>query len=359
MRAFTARSVTAPAMTRGIAGAAPVLYFPATSPKVAPEQQIAENTQKALGMIKAFKGPVPAPYTRRTTTSFEEVEKDIEQVLGGAAKMRKAADNDAPMDKLTLIERVLKHAYWSYQKDQGNFNWEEIEKWVVYTPGDVQKFAALKREVELKAKYQAFVQARKAAGGPNVTLPAMNLDKEYAAAIDREVLVEKRTRYDALAVNTTERDEAAVSALLNEYSKPAQDKRLDNLVDLLEKFKPVLAREAITQRLTVKHLQGQLSFARWMDWNPEVRDRCELEVENLNNEYIEINEEARVSRIRLRTVNEVKGVMEKAQIAEQVAAGPSAGAQIAKKGGKDTSARDKLLREIIALQSRKVEAKAE
>lgn len=268
--------------------------------------------------------------------------------------MRKAADNDAPMDKLTLIERVLKHAYWSYQKDQGNFNWEEIEKWVVYTPGDVQKFAALKREVELKAKYQSFVQARKAAGGPNVSLPAMNLDKEYAAAIDREVLVEKRARYDALAVNTTERDESAVTALMNEYSKPAQDKRLDNLVDLLEKFKPVLAREAITQRLTVKHLQGQLSFARWMDWNPEVRDRCELEVENLNNEYIEINEEARVSRIRLRTVNEVKGVMEKAQITEQAAAGASAGAQVAKKGGKDTSARDKLLREIIALQSRKV-----
>jgi len=353
MRAFTTRSFTAPAMTRGIAGAAPVLYFPATEPKVAEAQQIAENTTKALGMVRAFKGALPEAYTRRHETTFEEVQKDIEVVLGGAAKIRKAADNDAPMDKLSLIERVLKHAYWSYQKDNGTYNWEEIEKWVVYTPGDVSKFAQMRREIDLKAKYQNFAQQRKAAGGPSVTIPAFDLKAEYGAAIDREVLVEKRFRYDTLAANTTERDEAAVTALLNEYAKPAQDKRLDNLVDLLEKFKPVLAREAITQRLTVKHLQGQLSFARWMDWNPEVRDRCELEVENLNNEYIEVNEEARVSRIRLRTVNEVKGVMEKAQVSETIKAG--SGGATGKKGGKDTSARDKLLREIIALQSRKVE----
>eukprot|EP01084_Bolivina_argentea_P018978 35321_1 len=345
-------------MTRGIAGAAPVLYVPATESKVSEAEQIAANTAKALGMVKAFKGPLPEPYTRRHTTTFEEVQKDIEEVVGGASKLRKAADNDAPMDKLSLIERVLKHAYWSYQKDNGTYNWAEIEKWVVYTPGDVSRFANMKREVELKAKYQTFVATRKANGGPAVSTPAFNLNAEYAAAIDREVLVEKRVRYDTLAVNSTERDEAAVTALLNEYAKPAQDKRLDNLVDLLEKFKPVLAREAITQRLTVKHLQGQLSFARWMDWNPEVRDRCELEVENLNNEYIEVNEEARVSRIRLRTVNEVKGVMEKAQVVEQLAAGASSSGPT-KKGGKDTSARDKLLREIIALQSRKVEAKAE
>lgn len=358
MRAFTTRSFcAAPAMSRGLAGCAPVLYFPATTPKVSQEQQIADNTQKALGMIKQFKGEFPAPYCRRHTTSFEEVEKDIEQLLGGAAKLRKGANYDAPMDKLSLIERVLKHAYWSYQKDQGTYNWEEIEKWVVYTPGDVAKFSQLKREVELKAKYQSFVQARKAAGGANVSLPTINYTAEYAQATDREVLVEKRLRYDTLAVNTTERDESAVTALLNEYAKPAQEQRLDNLVDLLEKFKPVLAREAITQRLTVKHLQGQLSFARWMDWNPEVRDRCELEVENLNNEYVEVNEEARVSRIRLRSVNEVKGVMEKAQINDQVKSGGGGAAK--KAGGKDNSARDKLLREIIALQSRKAQDKSE
>jgi hypothetical protein len=60
-----------------------------------------------------------------------------------------------------------------------------------------------------------------------------------------------------------------------------------------------------------------------------------------------------------RTVNEVKGVMEKAQVTEQIQSGAGASSGPAKKGGKDNSARDKLLREVIALQSRKVEAKAE
>merc|ERR1712100_333390 len=90
----------------------------------------------------------------------------------------------------------------------------------------------------------------------------------------------------------------------------------DELVEMLEKFKPILAREAIMQRLTIKHLEGQLGVWRYMDWNPEVRDRAELEADNYAYHWWMEFEEKRLLAIRLRSVNEAKANAEKVQATE-------------------------------------------
>jgi hypothetical protein len=265
--------------------------------------------------------------------------------------MRRKVTDDQPMDKLTLMERCLRHALWMYLKEDGKYDFAAMEKWLVYTQLDESKINQLKREVETKEKYAAYKLKRTEQGGPAVNLPLFNWAAEYSAAVDREVLVEKRLRYDNLAINTTERDEKAIDAVLEQYRRPAQDKRLDELVDMLEKFKPVLAREAIMQRLTVKHLEGQLGVWRYMDWNPEVRDRAELEADNYCQQWWAEFEEKRLAAVRLRSANEVKELAEKSQAAQIAAQGSKTTAK-AVKGSGDSAAREKLLREVLALQAR-------
>lgn len=348
MRRLASQSIVAG--SRGISGVAPVLHFPATAPKVAKDQQVKKNTKIALELIKRFKGAVPATYTRKTSTTIDQVEREIETLLGGAEKLRKHSTDDQPMDKLTLMERCLRHGLWSYQKDEGKFDFEQLQKWIVYTPQDEVKFAQLKRELELKEKYDAFRKRRAESNLPDAPLPKANWAQEYSQAVDREVVAEKRFRYDQLAVNTTERDEAQIEALVKQYRKPVQEKRLDDLANLLEQFKPVLAREAIMQRLTIKHLEGQLGIWRYLDWCPEVRDRAELECDVSGFQWWAPCEERRLIQVRLRSKNEVSEIMDKAQsakTAELEATNPSTKAA----SGSD-STRDKLLKEVLALQAR-------
>lgn len=309
-----------------------------------------KNTKVALELIKRFKGVVPAAYTRKSTSTIDQIEREIETLLGGAEKLRKHSTDDQPMDKLTLMERCLRHGLWSYQKDEGKLDFAQIQKWIVYTPQDEIKFAQLKRELELKEKYDSFRKRRAEAGLPDAPLPKANWAQEYSQAVDREVVAEKRFRYDQLAVNTTERDEAQVDALLKQYRKPVQEKRIDELAALLEQFKPVLAREAIMQRLTIKHLEGQLGIWRYLDWCPEVRDRAELECDVGGFQWWSPCEERRLIQVRLRSKNEVSEIMDKTQtakIAEQEAANPT----LKVTAGSD-STRDKLLKEVLALQAR-------
>lgn len=340
------------AVTR-IAGVAPVLHFADAKPKQSTAAQVQKNTAIAVEMIKRFKGPVPEPYTRKHKQTVEQIQGEIDALVGGVARIRRAVTDDQPMDKLTLIERCLRHGLWMYLKDEGKGDFNEMRKWLVYTPHDESKLALLKREQELKAKAAALRQKRLEAGGPQTQLPNVNWATEYANAIDREIVAEKRFRYDQLAVNTTERDEKAVEAVLEAYRRPVQDKRLDDLVEMLEKFKPVLAREAIMQRLTIKHLEGQLGVWRYMDWNPEVRDRAELEADNYAYQWWLEFEEKRLLSIRLRSVNEAKNNAEKVQSADIA----KADAKKAASGGATSSSdahaqRDKLLREVLALQAR-------
>jgi len=333
---------------RTIVGVAPVLHFP-TAPKIARDQQIAKNTQVAVTLTKRFKGEAPAPYTRKHTASIEQVEKEIEMLLGGAEKMRKNVTDDQPMDKLTLMERCLRHGLWSYKKDEGAHDFAAYQKWLVYTPNDQARLTQLRREVDLKEKYNALKARRAAEGGAAISMPTVDWTKEYSAAIDREIVAEKRYRYDVLSANTRERDESKIEELNKQYLKATQDKRLDSLVDLLERFKPVLAREAIMQRLTIKHLEGQLGIWRYLDWCPEVRDRAELEVDNGALQWWMQWEEKRLMQVRLRSKNEVAEVMEKAQN-ELAAKSTTTNAGAVKGSGNE--ARDKLLKEVLALQAR-------
>lgn len=348
------RRLTAPALStlcvRSICGAAPVMYFPPVPfASVSKEEQIKKNTKIAIEMIRRYKGEAPASYTRKHTATIEQLEKEIEALLGGAQKMRKATTDDQPMDKLALMERCLRHALWSYHKDDGKYDFDEIARWVVYTPEDEVKLAQMKRQVEAKSKLAAYRAKRAEQGLPEAPVPQINWEEEYYNVTDRELVNEKRIRYDTIAANTMERDEAQIEAVLQQYRKPVQDKRLDDLVDLLERFKPVLAREAIMQRLTIKHLEGQLGVWRYMDWCPEVRDRAELEVDVSGFQWWSPLEERRLLPVRLRSVNEVREIM--AQTQSSKAAEASAHSPQASQSAGDGD-RERLLKEVLALQAR-------
>eukprot|EP00796_Vickermania_ingenoplastis_P007868 gene7868-5495_t len=335
---------------RFVSGVAPVLYFPiAPAQPVSEEEQIKRNTDIAIEMIRRFKGPTPAPYTRKSSATIEDLEKEIQSLLGAAEKLRKTTSDDQPMDKLGLMERCLRHSMYSYYKDQGSLDFEGMAKWLVYTPEDELQMTQLKRRVESKAKLAAFREKRKEQGLPSPLLPSCNWKNEYQAVLDRELVNEKRLRYDTIAQKSVERDEAKVDAVLEEYRKPLQDKRLDDLVELLERFKPVLAREAILQRLTIKHLEGQLGIWRYMDWCPEVRDRAELEVDVNGWQWWSPSEERRLLPVRLRTVNEVREIMAKSQAEKASQRTESAAAS---SGSSSDSERDRLLKEVLALQAR-------
>jgi len=344
-------TIQRPLDARCIVGVAPLIHFPNTSPTLPKDKQVERNTRIATALIKRFKGPIPPAYTRKTQQSVEQLEKEVEALLGGASKLRKVAADDHPMDKLTLMERCLRHLLWSYYKDEGKFNAAQFQKWLVYTQTDEAKFNQLKRADELKGLYAAFRKRRAEAGQPDAPVPVLNLEQEYSI-VDREVAVEKRIRYDTIAANTTQRDEAQIEGLLKQYRKPAQEKRLDDLVDLLEKFKPVLAREAILQRLTIKHLEGQLGMWRYMDWSPNERDKAELQTDAPHVINISKWEEGRLAGVRLRTKAEVAETMQKTQtrlMAEAEAANPT---KSVNSGDESSSVRDQLLKEVLALQAR-------
>lgn len=333
---------------RCVTSVAPVLYFPVSSTlPVSEAEQIKRNTSIAIEMIRRFKGPVPPPYTRKTEATVEELHKEIESLLGSAQKLRKEVSEDQPMDKLGLMERCLRHSLYSYYKDQGSQEFTEMTKWLVYTPEDEAKMNQLKRVRESKAKVAMLRRKRREEGLPSSLIPCCDWETEYGSVIDRELINEKRLRYDGLAERTLERDEDQIEAVMDEYRQPIQAKRLDELAESLERFKPVLAREAILQRLTIKHLEGQLGIWRYMDWCPEVRDRAELEVDVNGWQWWCTSEERRLLPVRLRSAKEVREIMEKTQAEKAKESNVVSGAS-----GSSDSDRDRLLKEVLALQAR-------
>ena len=346
MRRISASVPVVAAGVRSIVGVAPVLHFPAAAATSA-DEQVAKNTKIAVELTKRFKGELPPAYTRKHSLTAAQIEKEVEALLGSAQKMRKEITADQPMDKLTLMERCLRHGLWSYYKEEGSADFESMEKWLCYTDMDTTSLAQLKRQAETKARLTAFKARKEADGKPAQCLPEMNVAQEYSEAVDRELVAEKRHRYDTIAANTTQRDEAKLEELAGQYRKPIQEKRLDDLCALLERFKPVLAREAIMQRITVKHLEGELSIYRYLDWMPEVRDRIELECDNRGFQWHMSQEEKRRSAVRLRTQNELKEIMAKNQAAD---VNTDSSSSLEAAGGNET--RDKLLAEVLALQAR-------
>jgi len=348
MRRVATVAVRPQAAARGIVGVAPVLSLGLPAPALTKEAQVKRNTNIALDLIKKYKGAVPAAYERKYPQSFDEIAKEIEALLG-SSKAKQSGD-DQPMERMAVIERCLRQSLWNYLKDEGKPNFREMEKWLTYTAVDESSVAQAKRAADLKEKAAALKQKNAAEGKSAACLPAVDWAAEYAAVVDREIVAEKRHRYNAMAVNTADRDEALIEALQAEYRKPTQSKRLDGLVEMLNKFKPIIAREAIMQRLTIKHLEGQLGTWRYLDWNPEVRDRAETEADNGCWWWWYEQEEKRMAAIRLRTKNEVTAIMEKEQAKRMSTSKKSSSSG---SGDKKDDARARLLAEVIMLQQRK------
>ena len=341
------------AQIRGVCGVAPVIFIPRFDREKNKSEILEKNTNTAIELLRCIKGNKPPAYVRKYSHSFRDLSTEVENLIGSAAKLRKNIQDDEPSDKLTAIERMLRHALWSYLKDEGSSNFAEMDKWLVYTQLDMQKSAALRSEHEKRVKYESFKAERKRTGGAenvsHLTPPEMNLAEEYNNVIDREVVVEKRWRYDALSRHSTERNEAAIKKENAAYLKPIQARRLDYIVELLEKFKPMLAHEAIMQRLTIKHLEGQLGQWRYLDWNPEVRDRAELEADN-NFPFSHMpHEEKRLLSVHLKSKAELIELAEKTQA--HIAAKKSSGKRIAGTDGASLN-REKLIAEIVRLQQR-------
>lgn len=352
MRRFTA-SMFAPAAARSIVGVAPVLNLKAPEATADVATQIERNTNIALDMIKKFKGDIPKPYARRYKTTFEQVEKEVESLLG-SAKPKKTSD-DQPMERIAVIEKCLRQGVWNFLKEAGRTDFAEMEKWIVYTSTDESRLAQMKRNHDLKVKVEALRKKKTEAGESLAPQPKVDWAEEYSKTADRELVAEKRYRYGVMSANTTARNESAIEKLLQQYRQPAQDRRLDQLIDMVNKFKPLIAREAIQQRLTIKHLEGQLGVWRYLDWNPEIRDRAETEADNMCWWWWYEYEEKRMGGVRLRTRNEVVELMEREQMKRLSSkkGGSSAASSAGGTAAQVNDARARLLAEVIALQSRK------
>eukprot|EP01059_Diplonema_ambulator_P019813 TRINITY_DN33472_c0_g1_i1.p1 TRINITY_DN33472_c0_g1~~TRINITY_DN33472_c0_g1_i1.p1 ORF type:complete len:406 (+),score=187.31 TRINITY_DN33472_c0_g1_i1:61-1278(+) len=330
---------------RGIAGVAPVLHFPSVAPAA---DQKAVNTAKALAMIRAQLGEKPAPYTRKYNTSFNQLKSEIDTILAACGTQGSPLVDGQELTQMQVIERVLRHGLCSFAKNEGTCSYEDMEKWLVYTAADQMNFNKLKKEAEHKEKYDAFKATH-----PNNTLPELDWAKEYAATIDREIVAEKRLRYDEIANTSFERDEAAVEAELKAYKQPVQDALLDSLVDQVNMFRPFLAKQVIQAKLIERNMDGQLTFSRFADWNPDARDAAELnfethpEVYGTAEDLLGLSDTLkRYAEVRMRTKEEVLETMDGAQQAAMAKIGGDASM------GAAEARRAQLLAEIIRMQSR-------
>eukprot|EP01062_Namystynia_karyoxenos_P053955 TRINITY_DN4403_c0_g1_i3.p2 TRINITY_DN4403_c0_g1~~TRINITY_DN4403_c0_g1_i3.p2 ORF type:complete len:410 (+),score=213.45 TRINITY_DN4403_c0_g1_i3:106-1335(+) len=340
-------AAAARAGARGICGQAPVLHFPKAAAE-SKDAQVARNTAVALELLRAQLGEKPEPYTRKYTVTIAELQKEIEDVLKSCGQESGELQDGKELTSMQVIERVLRHGVLTYLKNEGQYDWAAMEKWLVYTATDGQEFNKLKRSVEDAAKYKQFQGEH----GGQPCLPELDWAAEYAAATDREAVAEKRRRYDAVAASTFERNEATISATLAEHRKPTQDKLLDTLVDQVSMFKPFLAKQVIQTKLIERNADGQLSFSRFVDWNPDARDIAELETETAQQRIATLEplgfDETykRYAEVRMRTKEEVLERMDRRQ--QELAASSTSSAA----GGAEDSKRAALMAEILKLQTR-------
>eukprot|EP01065_Artemidia_motanka_P034252 TRINITY_DN414_c0_g1_i4.p1 TRINITY_DN414_c0_g1~~TRINITY_DN414_c0_g1_i4.p1 ORF type:complete len:429 (+),score=193.69 TRINITY_DN414_c0_g1_i4:69-1289(+) len=331
---------------RGLCGVAPVLHFPKVV-TASREEQVAKNTSAALDLLRAKLGDKPEAYQRKYSQGIADIQKEIEATLKACGTEAAPLEDGKELTSIQVIERVLRHGVLSYMKAEGTYDWESMEKWLVYTGTDSQEYNRLRREVEGKAKYAEYKATNTGSCVPN-----FNWEEEYAAATDREAVAEKRKRYDAVAASTFDRDEAAISAEMADYRKPSQDKLLDTLVEQLVMFKPFLAKQVIQAKLIERNADGQMTLARFVDWNPDARDVAEAEFEaqmstvGLGQAYGVEEGYKRYADVRMRTKEEVLERMERKQqeMAASSAGGGSTGAADAKRAA--------LMAEILKLQNR-------
>ncbi|KAJ9456942.1 hypothetical protein DIPPA_22291 [Diplonema papillatum] len=303
---------------RAITGVAPVLHFPAAAKN---KDQVSLNTAKALEMIKAQLGAKPEPYTRKFDTPFAQIKSEVETILKSCGSKEEPLQDGKELTQMQVIERVLRHGICSYEKDEGACSFEDMQKWLVYTPSDLMEFNKLKREKEVAEKYEQFK-----ASNTEPVLPKFDWAAEYEAVLDREIVSEKRHRYDQVAATSFERDEAAIEAELKAYKKPVMDESLDRLIEQVQLFKPFLAKKVIQAKLIERNMDGQLTFSRFADWNPDARDISELHTEaqlarpgSIEEPLTSFDETSkRYAEVRMKTKEEVletmQGMQEKAQV---------------------------------------------
>jgi len=331
---------------RGIAGVAPTLHFPVTTTNV---DQVKTNTTNALEMIRAQLGEKPADYTRKYETTFEEIKAEIESVLSSTGSTGAALEDGKELTQLQVIERVLRHGLVAFEKNEGTATYEDIERWMVYTAQDSMEFSRMKRDAELDIRYKAFK-----AGSKGNAQPVANWSAEYTQAIDREIVTEKRKRYEQIAVTDFSKDESAIAAELVGYKQPVQDKALDTLIEQVNIFKPFLAKQVIQAKLVERNMDGQLSYSKFADWNPDARDNADLYVETYMmlpgkvDEFLNIEEaNKRYADVRMKTKEEVLERMDGVQ-ANAASSSSGGGASM----GAADARRAKLLAEIVSIQSR-------
>jgi len=334
---------------RTITGVAPVLHFPKQE-KIGGS---AENTAVALEILRLRLGEKPAPHSRKYSQGIDEIQELIESTLASCGKSGELKDGQA-VAPMQVIERVLRHGVWSYRKNEGSTNYGEMGKWLVYTAKDSSSFSKMQREAEADAKYALYKKEN-----PGACLPSFDWAAEYGAATDREIASEKRKRYDRVAATDYSRDENAIAAEKAAYKQPEQDKLLDKLIEQTMQFKPFLAKQVIQAKLIERHQDQQLTYARFVDWNPDARDIADLEVDcqvkttakplDLDQYYWEETHK-RYADTRMRTKEEVLERMDRAQ-AEDSSGGGAAGS--------GDAARAALIAEIVKLQTRGVSAEEE
>ena len=161
----------------------------------------------------------------------------------------------------------------------------------------------------------------------------------------------KKNRYEKIAATTFARDEAAVKAELEAYKRPAQDKLLDTMIEQINTFKPFLAKQVIQAKLVERNIDGQLTFSRFADWNPDARDTAEL----LSDTQLTIPDDVeplpldetskRYADVRMKTKEEIINKMDSVQ-AQMSTSGGGSGAM---SGG--DARRAALMQEIMRLQA--------
>ena len=158
-----------------------------------------------------------------------------------------------------------------------------------------------------------------------------------------------------MAATNFDRDEAAIEAELELYKRPQQEATLDRLVEQIILFKPFLAKEVVNAKLIERNADGQLSFSRFADYNPDARDVAEVEAATIHmapgdaEDFVSAGEtDKRYSNVRMKTKEEIVATMEGVQQANSSSVGAATG------GGNsaDEARRAKMLAEIVRLQSR-------
>ena len=134
-----------------------------------------------------------------------------------------------------------------------------------------------------------------------------------------------------------------------------QAQAVDRLVEQLNLFKPFLAKQVVQAKLIETNAEGQLTYSRFSDFNPDSRDLAELHAcatihtPGSAEDYLPLDEaEKRYADVRMKTKEEVISSMEASQSASASSSSGGGGGAL----GADEARRAKLIADLARLQAR-------